>query len=238
MGTADGRWAIYFAPPPETTLWRLGCRWLGRDPESGARFPAPAGFAADEHDALTATPRRYGLHATLKAPFTLAPGTDRALIHRRLAAFAAAHGPVSAPPLRLARIGAFLALVPAAPSPALEQLAAACVRGLDDLRAPPAAAELERHDHPGLSDEQRALLHRWGYPYCLSAFRFHITLTSDLGDHPAGALIRHLRQWFAPVLAADAFRIGHVALFHEAGPGADFRLLARYPLSGAGDTPS
>src|SRR5580765_1319177 len=70
------RYAIYFAPPETTALWQAGCRWLGRDPCSGAQHPQPEveGWSAERIVQITASPRMYGFHATLKPPFRLAEG--------------------------------------------------------------------------------------------------------------------------------------------------------------------
>ena len=45
---------------------------------------------------------------------------------------------------------------------------------------PPGAAELERRRKAGLSAAQEKMLLRWGYPYVLDEFRFHLTLTGRL----------------------------------------------------------
>ncbi len=70
------RAAIYFTPPADHALTRAAAAWLMRDAFSGAAS-APVtdpALSAEEITALTAEPRRYGLHATLKAPFRLADG--------------------------------------------------------------------------------------------------------------------------------------------------------------------
>ena len=65
------RYALYLTPPPESDLWRFGCDVIGRDALTG---DLRAGFAPEGHELeawhdLTSDPRRYGFHATLKAPF-------------------------------------------------------------------------------------------------------------------------------------------------------------------------
>ena len=76
----SARFAVYLVPLSASALWERACRWLGRDPESGAVYAQPAvpGFAAEEIRALTQSPRNYGFHGTLKAPFRLAEGVQRA----------------------------------------------------------------------------------------------------------------------------------------------------------------
>ena len=70
------RCAVYYAPDPQGDLWDLACAWLGRDPHRKVDCVRPAipALADLDLDALTASPRGYGFHATLKAPFELADG--------------------------------------------------------------------------------------------------------------------------------------------------------------------
>ncbi len=65
------RYALYLAPRPTSGWGQFGARWLGRDAVSGEPLeqPAIAGLAREDQHALTASPRKYGFHATLKGPF-------------------------------------------------------------------------------------------------------------------------------------------------------------------------
>ena len=94
------RYAIYFAPARATPLWELGVRWLGRDPETGAALAPPEvpGFSAGRLCALTAPARRYGWHATLKAPFRLREGLSEYDLALAVRAFAARLSAVALPP--------------------------------------------------------------------------------------------------------------------------------------------
>src|ERR1700682_4742345 len=70
------RYAIYYVAAPGTELDRFGTQMLGYDAVSGDDLPFPDGImqmAPDWRD-LTKDPRKYGFHATLKAPLSLAPG--------------------------------------------------------------------------------------------------------------------------------------------------------------------
>jgi hypothetical protein len=91
-----------------------------------------------------------------------------------------ARAPVTIPSLEVRRLGGFIAVVPTEPSAALADLAAATVAALDPFRAPPSEAELARRRKARLSDRQEALLMKWGYPYVMEEFRFHLTLTGRL----------------------------------------------------------
>ncbi|MCU0855258.1 MAG: DUF1045 domain-containing protein, partial [Rhodobacteraceae bacterium] len=62
---------------------------------------------------ITATPRRYGFHATLKPPFRLAEGRSAEELRAAVAELAAATSAIRGARLHLQRLGPFLALVPA-----------------------------------------------------------------------------------------------------------------------------
>src|SRR5262245_1466662 len=127
------RYAIYWAPKPSSDLAVLGRAWLGGDPENGRRFGAPSrlGLAPNLTEAATASPRRYSLHGTIKAPFRLAPEADVTLLGHALAAFCASRRRVRTGPLALHRFSRFLALVPQTPRAELEWLADECVTHFD-----------------------------------------------------------------------------------------------------------
>jgi putative phosphonate metabolism protein len=226
------RFAVYWAPPAGDPLARLGAAWLGRDPETGAE-PAPLELGAlpMPREALVREPRRYGLHATLKAPFRLAGGVDPALLGEAVAALAGRLAPVEAPALRVETEDGFVSLRPSGPAPALDALAAACVTELDLLRAPLSAPELARRRRIGLDPVEEAHLRRWGYPWVLDRFRFHVTLTGPLPAAEARRLAPLLGYAFAEALAAP-LRVAEMAVFGDPGGGAPFRLLRRYPLGG------
>lgn len=227
------RYAIYFAPPREHPLWRIGCTLLGRDPESGEEIAQPplAGIGQDRFAAITAEARRYGWHATLKPPFVLAAGTRRAMLEAALARFAAHRPGFAMPPLTLADLKGFLAVVPRERSAALAALAADCVRDFDAFRAPPSEAELARRRRAGLDAAEEANLAAWGYPYVMERFRFHMTLTMRLAEDERAAVAASLAPLLEEALAAPLMAAG-LALYGEPAPGADFRLLRRYPFGG------
>ncbi|MFX5207135.1 DUF1045 domain-containing protein, partial [Acinetobacter baumannii] len=79
--------------------------------------------------------RKYGFHATLKAPMALAPGRTEADLIAACAAFAGTTRPVPVIRPVVDAISGFIAVIPAEPVDALQQLAAACVRDFDSFRA-------------------------------------------------------------------------------------------------------
>lgn len=226
------RYAVYYAPPRGSALEALGEHWLGRDAGGNAvaKRIAPPALSPDGIENLIASPRGYGFHATLKPPFRVAEGCDAGGLAAALEDFAAARSPFVAPPLTLAALGRFIALVPSAPVPELDALAAACVRAFDSFRASPDAAELARRRAAGLTDRQERMLRRWGYPYVFEEFRFHMTLTGPIAEPERRAAVR---EGLAPLVAAacaEPLPIGEIGLFRQAGAGQPFRLETGFPF--------
>lgn len=228
----SGRYAVYFAPVAGSELARFGDRWLGRAVDSGAALEQPAldGLDAARLRTLTESPRHYGFHGTLKPPFHLADGCDAAELRRALAGFATRQAPFEIDNLRLREIGDFLALVPDCSAPALSRLADACVSEFDAYRAPPDSAELAKRHAAGLTPRQTELLARWGYPYVLDEFRFHLTLTGAVADTNERA---HLATLLAPLVAPllpQPVPVRELCLFHQPDRAAPFRLIERFPF--------
>jgi putative phosphonate metabolism protein len=223
------RYAVYFAPHDGSSLWQLGCSWLGRDPQRDCALEHPAlpGFTCARIADLTAAPRMYGFHATLKPPFALAGGCAPDDLHDALAAFARRRAPFPLPPLEVGMLGGFIALRPAAASTALEALARDCVLELDRWRAPPDPEELARRRAAGLSARQEAMLARYGYPYVLDEFRFHLTLTDRVPAHEAQPLRELLAGHFTDALR-ESLAVDSICLFVEERPGVPFRLARRH----------
>ena len=228
--TTAHRYAIYYAPHPGTLGWLAGSHWLGRC--AAQLQPLPQldidGVAAADLQRLTAAPRRYGWHATLKAPFALAPGADWLALHHAVQQVARGLRPFAMPPLEVQRIDDFLALVPAQHHPAnaaIQEAAATCVTALQPLAAPLSDADLARRRAAGLTPRQDALLQRWGYPFVLEEFRFHLSLTGPLGlvDEATQALVLDAAQQFFADL--PPLKFNSLAIFAEPTPGADFVLL-------------
>ncbi len=218
------RYAIYFSPAKHAAWWHLGAHWLGRDEHDHTTLPQPEapGISPAELKNITAEPRRYGFHATLKAPFHLSADHDESDLIARLGRLARTLTPVVLSPLQLAALGNFVALVPEAVPEALQALAASCVTELDDLRAPPGEAELARR-RTGLDARETELLALHGYPYVLERFRFHMTLTGPVdtatGERVSGALASDVAR-----LNREApLSLDRLCLFVEQTRGAPFQ---------------
>lgn len=224
------RYAIYYAPEKGSAWGEFGVAWLGWDAQSGTRPDAPADLPPlpVAHAEITARPRKYGLHGTLKAPFRLAQGTSPDALREAARRLAAQCPAPQLAGLRLARLGHFLALVPDGPAPDLAALALTCTEQLDRFRAPLTEAELAKRRKSPLTAPQERYLERFGYPYVGDEFRFHITLTGPLDGDTANAVEQLLQDRLAANLPRP-FIIRDIALFGEAQDGR-FHILERFAL--------
>lgn len=225
------RYAIYFAPSPDEPLAQIARRWLGRDCRTGAAIEQPRleDVSPERLRELTADARRYGFHATLKAPFRLAEGRSTTQLRRSLREFTLVRHPFTVPRLVLTHSLGFPALVPEEPCPELDRLAADCVRAFDLYRASPTAEEIARRKARNGSLTRRQLDHlkHWGYPYVFEDYRFHMTLGGPIADEDERhAVMAALADEFRDCLGKP-LHVGAVCLFMEPEPGADFRLFCR-----------
>ena len=210
---AVARAAVYFAPSETSPLGERALAWFG---DRGTQD-------------ITGAPRHYGFHATLKAPFRLAE--DKALegLLSAVERFAAARRWVEGPALHVDALGEFLALVPSAPAPRLDALAADCVQAFEPFRAPLSAAELARRRAAGLSPRQDRYLEEWGYPYVMEEFRFHMTLTERLPAPERAHWKAVLEAHFATV-ADRPLVLDGISVFVQESLESPFRHLARFPF--------
>ncbi|MCB1398346.1 MAG: DUF1045 domain-containing protein [Rhodobacter sp.] len=207
------RYALYFAPPPGP-LAETAARWLGRDAETGARLAQPHPAL----EGLTVSARRYGFHATLKAPFRLAEGLTEDDLIAAVEVFGAGVRPFAVAGLRLAALDGFLALIPEGDTVALNAFAAEVVIRFDRFRAPMTEAERARRAPERLTPHQRDLLESYGYPYVLDEFRFHMTLTDRLSPEEDAHLRPLAQTLFAPVLPAP-LALRDIVVFGEGADG-------------------
>lgn len=227
-GNGRPRYAIFYAPPPGDPLTIFGAQWLGRDVASGQPVPQPQ---VDDLDmpGVTAFPRHYGLHATLKAPFALADGITPDALIEAVGMFAADRDAVEGPDRTVAALGRFVALVPDGPAPQINDLAAAVVEHFDVYRAPLDAAEMAKRLASNLTDRQRELLDRWGYPYVFDQFRVHMTLSGPLDD-PARAAVQSAARTAAAPFLEMPFVVDRLAVFHQPDRETPFREIAGFQL--------
>lgn len=225
------RYAIYYAPASGSALDRFGAHLLGYDAYCGEDLPFPDDLALSLPDwrKLTGDPRKYGFHATLKAPISLAAGRSEAELLAACAAFAETRRPVPGITPTVNAISDFVAIVPVEPSAELEALAADCVREFDCFRAPLTAEDRARRNPTKLTPRQCDYLDRWGYPYVMEEFRFHMTLTGRLAAERREPVVAMLRERFAALKTAP-LAIDRIALFRQDSASARFKIIGQWPL--------
>jgi hypothetical protein len=244
------RYAIYYAPRPDNAWWHFACAWMGRDAVTDTLVARPPVATLDPaylaH--ITATPRRYGFHATLKAPFRLAPEYTARDVYLQAANLASSWMTAPLPPLTLRAMGnamdsatdtssidAFITLGFApdqtGTGPA-HALAAQCVSCFDNLRARPDAAEIARRRAAGLTSRQMSLLAEWGYPFVYDEFRFHLTLTGPLPPQEREHILRTLSP-MVDALNAQPLQLDAIAVFVQPEPHAPFVITRRYGFNGS-----
>lgn len=228
------RYAIYFTSPERHPLTQEASRWLGRDAFTGEEHEQEPvdGFPPDKLVALTADPRRYGFHATLKAPFELAAGRSEADLHEVFERFCAETAPVTIPEAVVGQLGPFFAIVPSAVHQPLQDFAARVVEYFEPLRAPLSEADIARRNPEKLTERRRANLMRWGYPGVMDDFRFHMTLTGPVEEADVPAMRAVLEQRFS-AFHHKPLRLDGLAIFVEPQRGAPFTVNTWLPLKGA-----
>jgi putative phosphonate metabolism protein len=224
------RYAIYYAPSPDSAMHRFGSTLLGYDAADGNELPFPAGVASDWRE-VTRDPRKYGFHATLKAPITLADGKREADLVDACAAFAGRSRRIPVIEPVVDAISGFIAVIPARRSDELQQLAADCVIDFDAFRAPLTPEDRARRNPARLTARQCDYLDRWGYPYVMEEFRFHMTLTGRLNDERRGPIVAWLRERFA-TLGLTSLAVDRLALFKQQDTASRFRIIGSWPLRG------
>ena len=229
--TGFPRYAIYYAAERGSTLDRFGTQLLGYDAWTGGDLPFPDGIteAVPDWREVTSDPRKYGFHATLKAPFALAPGRTEAELVAACAAFAGE--PRAIPRFKpvVDSISGFIAVIPVERSLPLEQLAADCVTAFDPFRAALTMRDRARRNPEKLTERQRDYLDSWGYPYVMEEFRFHMTLTGRLDAARRRGVINMLRERFAAT-GLDAMAVDRIAVFRQDDPEARFRIIGDWAL--------
>ena len=228
------RYAVYFMPALHTEWWTAGCHWLGRCAVTGRTLPQPGipGFSSAQFQQLTQEPRRYGWHATLKAPFQLDRGHGLQNLRTAMLNLANELPAFEMPALQVSTDGGFLALRPAQRDPRLHAAADACVTRLHHLVKPLGLDELTRRRQAQLSPTQDRLLMQWAYPWVLEEFKFHLSLTGPLHALTADereALWQAAQSHFETLPLA---RFEHLTLFAEPHKGADFQWVESMELKG------
>ncbi|WP_353152693.1 phosphonate metabolism protein/1,5-bisphosphokinase (PRPP-forming) PhnN [Herminiimonas fonticola] len=221
------RYALYFTPSADSAWGQAGSCWLGRDtrrPDTAEQVSIP-GLPKLLLASLTSEARRYGFHATLKAPFRLLDGFDETHVLEMAHAFCAEQNAIVLEQPCVRPLDDFLTLQVSGPLDEIGGLAMRCVTYFDLLRAPLSSVELARRRCTGLTARQEALLQRWGYAQTEELFRFHMTLSDALTQVDADvvyALRKAAEQHFAQTAAMAPLVLDGLTIAREEFPGAPF----------------
>jgi 2'-5' RNA ligase len=212
------RYAVYYAPAPGSDLALLGDYWLVRQ------------------NPLFEAPRRYGFHATLKAPFRLADGRKEADLLMAVNRLAQDLEATEIGKLEVSRADGFLSLRAQSWPHSAQAIADEVVVSLDHLRAPLTQAELDYRRKNKLTAAEEAMMKTYGYPHVLKEFRFHMTLTSSASPAELINLAAEAEEWFAVPLG-QVHHLDRLSVVREPSPGAAFEPVEQFELRRAGPWP-
>lgn len=230
---SETRYGVYYIPPSTSSVGQFGSSWLGRDctiNSAGERLRLDDVSEARQLE-MTEVPRRYGFHGTLKAPFYTPSGVGFEVLNEAINSFAEHHKAFEVPPLELSILDGFIALRPSQACPALNALAANCVRAFDAFRQPPAPQEMAKRLKNKLSERQKQNLATWGYPYVMSDFHFHMTLTDRLDPCELDLVVKALKQPFEELTDRQPWTFDRLTLVKQKTPKSMFEVVKSYPLS-------
>lgn len=233
MIVMTARYAIYFVPDAKSPLWAFGTRVLGCDAYNGQIVPFYSELTSRYKDwgKCVQAPATYGFHATLKAPFRLAPGRTEGELLAAVSATAANLPQLTIGYLRVEMVDRFLALRLETMPSDLQVLEAGLVTRLDEFRAPLITSDITRRQPDTLSHRQLERLMEWGYPFCLEEFRFHMTLAGPLQDEYRKKVLNTLSDLYEP--SNEPVRISDVALVKQLSASSPFFVMKKFQLSDA-----
>lgn len=225
MHDVNMRYAIYYAPSQHDRLSQAAASWLGRCAFTGnaVRQASTDELSPGEMAHHTVAARRYGFHATIVAPFTLADNESEASLTGALDDYAALATPVIIPRLVLKRLGGFFALMPEPQGPDLTEFAGDVVRSFSRFCAPLSESESRRRSASAVTPSQRQNVKLWGYPFVFDDFRFHMTLTGRVSDADAPRVQAAIEDHFGALIGSEV-AINSLALFLEAETDAPFNI--------------
>lgn len=227
----SGRYAVFFCPDDASALAAFGQRVLRRTAD-GCPISASIDDFSDPQlaSSLSAIPAHYGFHATLKPPFGLSEGSSVEALLSAVEKLASQQTPIVMHSLRPKMLSKFQALCFDVQPIAIAELAERCVEQFENFRAPLTDEDVRKRCPQNLSETQRDYLYRYGYPYVMSEFRFHMTLTGPvhLTEHA------NYLSWVEALynrLVPQAPVLDRLVVFWQPDRSSDFTRLAQFPFS-------
>ncbi len=183
------RYAIYYAPPKESSLEEFGRYWFGWDPLNAKlinnnhrinylnRFGIKNLINIDKNVLIA---KKYGFHGTLIPPFKLNKNYSTNTLFKKTEEIAKKFKKFKFYKFKLKKINNFYAFVQNKKNNNINKLSNRLVRELFKFRSPLTKKEIDRRNPSKLSKLQLNILYKWGYPYLMSEFNFHMTLASEV----------------------------------------------------------
>ncbi len=183
------RYAIYYAPPKESILEEFGRYWFGWDPLNAKlinnkhrinylnRFGIKNLINIDKNVLIA---KKYGFHGTLIPPFKLNKNYSTNTLFKKTEEIAKKFKKFKFYKFKLKKMNNFYAFVQNKKNNNINKLSNRLVRELFKFRSPLTKKEIDRRNPSKLSKLQLNILYKWGYPYLMSEFNFHMTLASEV----------------------------------------------------------
>ena len=109
------------------------------------------------------------------------------------------------------------------------ELAASTVSHFDKFRVPLSDNDIEKRRQRRLTPQQDALMLRWGYPYVMQEFKFHMTLTGPLQNDEIDAIEHDANTRFQEFLG-QPLKIASLVLLGEDSDSGRFHVVDRLSL--------
>ncbi|HET7411003.1 MAG TPA: DUF1045 domain-containing protein [Paracoccaceae bacterium] len=223
------RYAIWWVPRPGTELAQFGVEWTGWCADRGVAHARRALSALSRSRAgVPGAARLRGLHATVTAPFRLAPGRSVWGLETALTDLAGRMRPIRLPRLRVEVCEGRVVLAPSRPDEAVMQLLTGGAEAVRPFRVTPEYAALSG---PGAVAAGGLVLPDLPQAPGDQATRAPVRFRLPLSDRIEGAtaMAAELDPVLAPLLAERPI-LADLALVGDLGRGRPWRLLERFAL--------
>ena len=224
------RYAVYFSPPADSELSKFASSWLGWDAQSAKKISHPIfkDLTSDISE-LTKKQSCYGFHGTLKPPFSLANTKNESELKAAILELSQSIKKFEISAVSLQLINGFAAVVAKYENNEIKNLAKRCVQELDSFRRPESLKVVQKRRSTGLSKNEEFNLQRWGYPYVMDNFQFHLTLTRKLNPEESKNVMEVLASELNEVLSI-ALPVRDICLFGESHTSGNFQIIESFPL--------
>ncbi len=222
------RYAVFYLPPSDSPLADFGAQWFGYDIRTG-KFREPIQTTTFDLKELTKISHRYGLHATLKAPFRLKKKYDLSNLFKRVEKQASKSEPFTYPSMKITQLAGFPALMPKHNRAKMVHLEERLVHKLNKFGKKPDQSTSDRRRKVKLNALEQEYFRLYGYPYVLDHFRFHLTLCDKAERSTRSVISSFLEENYSEVLTSS-LEVREIAVVGERKSDGYFEELERFAL--------